>query len=343
MNKLISIIIVNYNGRKFLRGCLNSVYAQIYENIEVLIVDNGSSDGSVEFIRTNFPRYRVIPQGSNLGFAAANNIAIREARGDYVATLNNDTEVEKSWLSELVKAMEADIEIGICASKIMFYNNRNIINSTGICVDKISGFTWDRGFGEKDSSFYQEMRYVFGACAAAALYRRDMLDKIDLFDEDFFAYHEDVDLAWRAQLQGWKCVFVPSAVVYHYFSATAGARSPLKEFLSNRNKIWLIVKNYPSPQIYKYGFFIFFAMFGYFIYALLSGNIYSAKGKISALTGLKKFLNKRKLIQINKKVSFSDLSLIWESRGILQSFISFQKFRNSIKYINADLNNSTYT
>lgn len=332
MKKLISVVIVNYNGKRFLGECLSSLFAQAYRNMEVFVVDNASSDDSIEFIRNNFGDIKIIRQDKNLGFAKGNNIAIRQARGAYVATLNNDTVVEKKWLSELVNAMELDKRIGICASKILFYNNRNIINSSGICVDKISGFTWDRGFGDKDGEKYKERQAVFGACAAAALYRKDMLDQIGLFDEDFFAYHEDVDLAWRAQLYGWKCMYVPAAIVYHHLSATAGLNSPFKEYFANRNKIWLIVKNYPSPQIYKYGFFIFSAMLAYFFYALLNGNISSMKGKISALAGLKRFINKRKLIQQNKTVSFSELSKTWEKRGLFQSFISFRNFRKSFSY-----------
>ncbi len=335
MRKLISVIIVNYNGEKFLEECLNSLFTQAYKNMEVLVVDNASSDSSVEFIRNNFKNVKIIHQNKNLGFAEGNNIAIRQARGEYIATLNNDTIVEKEWLSELVNAMEFDKRIGICASKILFYNNRNIINSTGICVDKISGFTWDRGFGDKDGEKYKKKQMVFGACAAAALYRKDMLDQIGLFDDDFFAYHEDVDLAWRAQLYGWKCMYVPAAIVYHHLSATAGLNSPFKEYFANRNKIWLIVKNYPSPQIFKYGFFIFFAILGYFLYALLNLNIYSMKGKISALAGLRRFINKRKSIQQNKTVNFHELSDTWETLGLFQSFANFRNFRKSLRYVKA--------
>lgn len=330
--KLVSIIIVNCNGKHLLTSCLNSLFANTYKNTEVIVVDNASSDGSAEFIRDNFKDVAIIEQKENLGFAKGNNVAIKLARGEYVAMLNNDAVAEKEWLSELVNAMELNRRIGICASKILFYNNHSVINSSGICVEKISGFTWDRGFGDKESDKYREKCMVFGACAAAALYRKDMLGQIGLFDEDFFAYHEDVDLAWRAQLYGWKCMYVPTAIVYHHFSATAGTNSPLKEYFSSRNRIWLIIKNYPSPQIYKYSFFIIFAMFGYFIYALLSGNIYSVKGKISALAGLKKNINKRKLIQQNKTVSFSELSKTWEKRGLFQSFISFRNFRKAFSY-----------
>ena len=331
--KLVSIVIVSYNGKYLLNSCLNSLYAQTYENIELLVVDNASSDGSVEFIRDNFKDVTIIEQKENLGFAKGNNVALKLARGEYVAMLNNDAIAEKEWLSELVNAMELNRRIGICASKILFYNNRDIINSTGICIDKALGFTWDRGFGDKDGDKYREKCMVFGACAAAALYRKDMLDQIGLFDEDFFAYHEDVDLAWRAQLYGWKCIYVPTAIVYHHFSATAGTNSPLKEYFSSRNRIWLIIKNYPSPQIYRYGFLIFSAMFGHLLYALLSGNIYSVKGKISALTCLKRFLNKRKLIQQNKTVKFYELSNTWEKQGLFRSFVNFINFRKSLKYV----------
>ncbi len=322
----VSIIIVNYNGKRFLWECLSSVYSQTYRPIEVIVVDNASRDGSIEFIKNNFKDVVILPQNDNLGFSAGNNIGIKNSHGRYIATLNNDTKVDKNWLSWLVGAIESQPDIGICASKILFLNQPGILNSAGIKIDKYSGFTWDIGFGDKGDC-YNQAKYVFGACACAALYRREMLDEIGLFDEDFFAYHEDVDLSWRAQLSGWKCKYVPEAICYHYFSATSKVASPLKEYLSNRNKVWLIVKNYPSPEIYYYFLTIFLAISGYFIYSLLTGNIAAVRGKIDALLRIKEFLSKRKLIQQRRKVSFSELSSNWESRGLLSSFVGFRKFR----------------
>lgn len=322
----VSIIIVNYNGKKFLGECLSSVYSQAYRPIEVIVVDNASCDGSIEFIKNNFRDVVILPQNDNLGFSAGNNIGIKNSHGRYIATLNNDTKVDKNWLSWLVVAMESQPDIGICASKILFLKQPCLLNSAGIKIDKYSGFTWDIGFGEKEED-YNQAKYVFGACACAALYRREMLDEIGLFDEDFFAYHEDVDLSWRAQLSGWKCKYVPEAICYHHYSATSKVASPLKEYLSNRNKVWLIVKNYPFPEIYYYFLTIFLAISGYFIYSFLTGNIAAVRGKIDALLRIREFLRKRMFVQKRRKVSFSELSRNWESKDLLSLFVCFWKFR----------------
>lgn len=335
MNKhLVSIVIVNYNGKDLLKDCLSSISLQTYSPIETILIDNGSADGSLEFVRDNFKDVIVIPQNKNFGFAAANNRAIKQAKGEYIATFNNDAIADKEWLCELVKIMDTNDSIGICASKILFYPNHNVVNSTGIGIDKISGFTWDIGFGLKnDNNNETQPKDVFGACAAAALYRKKMLDEIGLFDEDFVSYHEDVDLAWRAQLAGWKCKYVSSAIAYHRFSATAGVSSPLKEYLSNRNKIWMIVKNYPSPEIYRYLLYILLAIFGYLVYSLFTGNIPAVRGKIDAICGVRKFLDKRKIIQKNKKISFSELTQSWEERGLIESFFKFISFRKTLKNV----------
>ncbi|MBU4076011.1 MAG: glycosyltransferase family 2 protein [Euryarchaeota archaeon] len=146
---LVSVIIVNYNGKQYLKNCLSSLSAQSYPAIEVIFVDNASSDGSVEYVRKEFPSVRIIESKKNLGFAKGNNLGIREARGELIATLNNDTEVSSRWLEELVSAMNSDKKVGMCASKMLFMKDRGMINSTGICLSR-SGTCWDRGIFEHD-------------------------------------------------------------------------------------------------------------------------------------------------------------------------------------------------
>ncbi|HUU20552.1 MAG TPA: glycosyltransferase family 2 protein [Sedimentisphaerales bacterium] len=219
----VSIVIVNWNGQEYLKKCLSSAYAQTYRDFNIVFVDNGSEDGSVEFVAENFPEAEIIKNNENVGFADGNNIGIKKSFEDidvkYIATLNNDTIVEPSWLRELVSAAEKDRIIGSCQSKMLRYYDRSIIDSTGIKL-LANGTVSDRGAGEKDDGQYDKLEEVFGACAGAALYRREMLNESGLFPSHYFASFEDVDLAWRARYAGWKCVYVPSAVVYHFRFAT---------------------------------------------------------------------------------------------------------------------------
>jgi hypothetical protein len=228
----------------------------------VILVDNGSTDGSVDLVRARFPQVHLIENSENRGFATANNQAIWASASEFVATLNNDAEVEPGWLGALVRAGETNPRIGMCASKMLLAHRREVIESTGVAVDK-AGIVWNRRGatshctgctvpvlpslkgGNADRPDAAALVPVFGPCAGAALYRRAMLDDIGLFDEDFFAYMEDVDLAWRAQWAGWKCVYVPDAAVYHVHSATGREGSHFKNRLLGRNKIWLLCKNYP--------------------------------------------------------------------------------------------------
>jgi GT2 family glycosyltransferase len=182
----ISIVIPNYNGKHFLSGCLSSLRDQTYDNFEIIIVDNGSSDGSVDFIHENFPSVKVIETGKNLGFAGGTNAGIRVAQGEYILTLNNDTMVDTRFLEEIQKPFLQDCLTGMCGSKMVLPDGR--IDSTAICFSR-SGAAWDRGIGERDTGQYDTPEEIFGPCAGAALYRRSMLDEIGLFDEDFFSLY----------------------------------------------------------------------------------------------------------------------------------------------------------
>jgi hypothetical protein len=239
---LISIIIVNYNGKKFLSDCLNSIFLQTYFPFEVILVDNASSDDSVEYVQQNFPDVKMVIQSTNLGFAGGTNAGIRVAQGEFIFTINNDTIADSHLLEEIVRPMQLDSRVGVCGSKMILPNGR--INSTAICISR-SGAAWDRGMDEPDHGQYDTPEEVFGACAGAALYRRSMLEEIGLFDEDFFLFMEDVDLAFRVQLAGWKCMYVPSARVIHIHGGTAGTGSELAVYYGNRNLLWYIIKNFP--------------------------------------------------------------------------------------------------
>jgi GT2 family glycosyltransferase len=246
MDPLISVVIVNFNGQRFLEPCLSSLTGQSFKDFEIILVDNNSSDGSPGYIRAHFPQVTLIENKENTGFTGGANTGIRASRGEYILTLNNDTITDPRFIENLVKPMMSDPRLGMCASKMLFPDSR--INSTGICISR-SGAAWDRGIFEQDSGQYDREEDVFGPCAGAALYRKSMLDEIGLFDEDFFIFMEDVDLAFRARLAGWECRFVPSARVIHIMGGTAGTDSDLSVFYGNRNLLWNTIKNFPKRTL----------------------------------------------------------------------------------------------
>ncbi|MCX5844692.1 MAG: glycosyltransferase family 2 protein [Deltaproteobacteria bacterium] len=295
---LISVIIVNYNGKKFLSDCLNSIFRQTYFPFEVIMVDNASHDGSVEYVQQNFPEVKMLNRSTNLGFAGGTNAGIRQATGEYIFTLNNDTIADSHMLEEIVRPMQLDSRVGVCGSKILLPNGR--INSTAICISR-SGAAWDRGMGEPDHGQYDMSEEVFGACAGAALYRRSMLEEIGLFDEDFFLFMEDVDLAFRAQLAGWKCMYVPTSRVVHIHGGTANAGSDTAVYYVNRNFLWYVIKNFPFRTFVISLPWILGRNCAVIFYYTLSGKFQTIlKAKADALKLLPLLIRKRR--GLNKNV-----------------------------------------
>jgi GT2 family glycosyltransferase len=255
VNPGISVVIVNLNRRELLGRCLESLWRQTFSNFEVIVVDNGSVDDSLEFLRSIRERpLKIVSLPVNRGFAGGCNAGITKAAGRYIATLNNDAEADVRWLEELVGGMESDPTIGMCASKILFDGDRTRIDKAGHLIYP-DGLNHGRGSGEPDRGQFERREEVLFPDAAAALYRREMLDTIGLFDENFFAYGDDADLGMRARLAGWNCIYVPTAIVYHVHSATAGEFSPLKAFLIERNRIWVMVKTFPLSFLLVSPFF----------------------------------------------------------------------------------------
>jgi len=287
----ISVIVLNYNGKKYLDDCLSSLASQTYSDFEVIVVDNGSTDGSHEYIKAQYPWAKVVRNKKNQGFAGGTNSGIRAAEGKLILTFNNDARADRRLLEYLHKPM-ADSKVGVCAAKMLLNDGR--INSAGICLSR-SGAAWDRGMFESDLGQYDAQEEVFGACAGAALYRKEMLDEIGLFDEDFFLYMEDVDLAFRARLAGWNCIYVPEAKVFHHHGGTAGAGSDLSVYYCNRNVIWYTIKDFPTSLLITSLPFIIarnLALIPY--YALRGQGRVILKSKIDALKGATKMLRKRR-------------------------------------------------
>lgn len=251
MKPRATVVIPNWNGRRFLGICLSSLRKQTFQDFEAVVVDNGSTDGSAEYIEENFPEAGVVALDENRGFAAAANAGIQASGAEFVVLLNNDTEQNPLWLESLITAADAHPEAGFFASKLLDFEDRTILDGAADAIHW-SGLTLRIGHGERDLGQYDEQKPVFGACGAAAMYRRAMLGDIGLFDEDFISYCEDGDLSFRAQLMGYDCIYAPSAVVYHMGSATSGGKgSPLSMRLGTRNSVWLAVKNLPAPLLPK--------------------------------------------------------------------------------------------
>jgi GT2 family glycosyltransferase len=292
---LISVIIVNYNGKNFLSDCLISIFRQTYFPFEVIMVDNASDDGSVEYVQQNFPEVKIATQSTNRGFAGGTNAGILRAAGEFILTLNNDTIIASNFIDELAKTMMSDPSVGMCASKMIFPNGK--INSTAICISR-SGAAWDRGMGEPDNGQYDMQEEVFGACAGAALYRFSMLEEIGLFDEDFFLYMEDVDLAFRARLSGWKCIYVPTARVIHVHGGTSKTGSDLSVYFGNRNLLWYVVKNFPGRTLLIFIPWIIgrnIAVIPYYFLKNKGRAIF--KAKVDSLKGLPRIIKKRQSVK----------------------------------------------
>lgn len=246
---LVSVVVVNWNGAHYLGPCLESLVRQTYPRLEIVVVDNGSTDGSLALLRRDWAaRVRLVEQPMNLGFAGGSNAGIRAAKGEYVALLNNDAIADPRWVEALVGAAEADRSIGMCASRIYVQDRPGVLDSAGLLISR-DGIGRGRGRLEPDSAAFGHEEEALVPSGCAALYRRAMLDQVGLFDEDFFAYCEDSDLGLRARLAGWRCRYAPAAVVQHRYSGSAGAYSTFKAFHVERNRIWVVVKNFPPALI----------------------------------------------------------------------------------------------
>jgi GT2 family glycosyltransferase len=241
-------VIVNWNGRHLLAECLDSVFQQSFRDFEVIVVDNGSRDGSGDFIRSSYPTVLLISLDANRGFAGGSNAGIRAASGDYIALLNNDTRTDPGWLAALVKEAENTPSAGMWASKILSYDDPGVIDNVGLLLYR-DGLARGKGRLEQDRGQYDREREALFPSGCAGLYRRRMLDEIGLFDEEFFAYADDVDLGLRGRLAGWGCIFVPEARVFHRYSASSSTYSPFKAFLVERNRVWVLLKYYPLELI----------------------------------------------------------------------------------------------
>ncbi len=246
----LSVIIPNWNGKHLLKTCLSSLKNQTFKDFEVLIVDNGSTDGSKEYIEKYFPEVNLVKLKSNIGFAPAVNLGIKICVGEMMLLLNNDTEVDKNCLKNLVAIAQKKKNIGFIAAKILNFKNRKLIDSAGDYIDAV-GHADNYGRGENDSKEFNKSGPLFLATAGGGLFKREVFEKIGFFDHDYFAYMEDVDFCLRAQLAGIKGWYEPKAVIYHIHKATSSKNPGFTEYLQYRNMTLTVLKNFPKELFLK--------------------------------------------------------------------------------------------
>ncbi len=309
-----SIIIVNWNGERFISDCLASIQKQSFRDFEIIFVDNASTDRSLSLARELAAELsldvRFIELNTNTGFTGGNNEGLKHCEGRYIALLNTDTIIEKDWLKKLIEGMETHPEVGICASKLVV-QGENVIDSAGDGYSTF-GHAFKRGEGKTQDEFSRS-EYTFGACAGAALYRREMLEKIGLFDDDLFLIFEDADLNFRAQLSGWKCLYVP-ATVYHRVGASLKKMGAISAFYSVRNDRLIKIKNLPLSIILRRMPCLILGEVILFFYFLVLGRFrYYMKANWETLKMLPRFLEKRREIMKLRRVPDSYIEGLFTS------------------------------
>jgi GT2 family glycosyltransferase len=272
------------------------------EAYEILVVDNNSHDDSLAVL-ARYPSVRTLALDRNYGFTGACNRGLQEARGAIQVLLNNDTEADARWLETLVTAFERDPRVGLVASKMLLFDRRDTFHTAGDYVT-LEGLAHNRGVWQRDTGQYDHAAYVFSACGGSAAYRRAMLEEIGRLDDDFFFSFEDVDLAWRAQLAGWRCLYTPQAIVYHKLKASGGG--PVASFHDGRNRLYTLIKNYPADLWRIYGRRVIGAQarIAWEAVRMLRGAEARAtlRGLLAGMVGMPRMLHKRRRIQAARKV-----------------------------------------
>jgi GT2 family glycosyltransferase len=312
----VTVAVLSYDGRHLLEVILPSLARQVFRDFEVIVVDNGSSDDTVSWLGEHWPEVDVISLPENVGVTPALNVCARAGRGALLALFNNDIELEPDCLGELVSALERHPEAGWAAAKLLDFHQRDVIDGAG------DVFTWGatggrRGHGERDSGQFEQPRAIFGACGGAALYRRKTLELVGPFDEDFFAFYEDVDWDLRAQLAGFSCRYVPTAVVYHMGSATLGrGLTDFTRYHLWRNALWIVAKDLPAGALARHA------------HQLALGQLVNLRMAVrerklniwwralrDALRGMPRALGKRRAVQARRRIDLHALELVVGADG----------------------------
>ncbi len=303
-----SLLIPNWNGESVLPRCLGALAAQTFQDFEIIVIDNASTDGSVEFVKAHYPQVTLVQLEKNLGFAAATNIGALQARGEWLALLNNDAFPEPGWLSALLSAAREHPEYSSFASQLVQADRPATLDGAGDAYH-VSGMAWRRYYNFPVEKAPQQVEEIFSPCAAAGLYRRDAYLDVGGLDEGFTSYHEDVDLGFRLRLHGHRCLYVPGAVVRHVGSATYGRQSDTQVYYGHRNLVWSYFQNMP-------GYLLWWYLPAHLLANLLFLAVYTWRGqaraiwraKWDALRGLPVALRKRREIQKNRRVSCAEIA-----------------------------------
>ncbi len=305
-----SVVIPNWNGARFLPTCLDALQRQTRaDQMEVIVVDNASTDGSQDLLKREYAWVKLIDLPENRGFTGACNAGIRAAQGEYVALLNNDTEADPNWIAAVLDAFEHHPEVGSVASKMLLFDRRDHIHTAGDYFTR-DGRAGNRGVWQPDGGQFDQEAYVFSACGGSSTYRRALLDQVGWLDDDFFFSLEDVDLGWRAQLVGWRCLYTPHAIVYHHLSATGGGVTA--SYYDGRNLIYVLVKDYPFWR--KYGGRVLLAQARLAWEALRAWRGAAARarlrGMIAGLLGVPHMLRKRRAVQAQRRATDAEIEAL---------------------------------
>jgi GT2 family glycosyltransferase len=308
----VSVIIPHWNGRHHLDDCLGALKNQVFADHEIILADNGSQDGSQDYVRAHYPEVRLLELGENRGFTGACIAGFSIARGEVICLLNNDTEADPNWLAAIVDAFHRYPGVGIVTGKLLFFDQRDHFHAAGDFY-RVDGIPGNRGVWQIDQGQYDCEEFVFSASGAAAAYRRKMLDEIGFLDDSFYFSCEDIDLAWRANLAGWQVLYVPTAIVYHKLKASGGSGAT-SSYYDGRNFLFVLWKNYPTSLIRKYWPAILRAQLDISLKAIKAWRGEAARarlrGQLAGLWGIFGLLQARKEIQPGRRID--DLTL--ESR-----------------------------
>lgn len=312
MKPVVSVIIVTWNSENFIEACLTALFNQMFTDLEVIIVDNSSTDRTLEIVQ-NYGPLKLLKQADNLGFSKGQNIGISEATGKYILSLNPDVVMTENYIEHLVRVAESNPQAGVLTGKLLSSDDVTSCQSTAI-IDSV-GFYLEKtrrqrlyGYQDVDSDSYNKQQYIFGGCAAASLYRKDMLEACKFegqyFDEAFFAYKEDIDLAWRAQLFGWKTIYTPDAVAFHRRTFKPNQRLDVSleiRMHSVKNRYLLLIKNELLSNFVKHSLYIIFYDIKILIYLVLFEQS-SLAGLLKVIQLLPRTLRWRRFIMKHKKV-----------------------------------------
>lgn len=320
----VDIVIPNFNGVEFLDTCLRSILRQTYPFFSIIVVDNGSVDSSLELVRKQYPMVHLISWPQNKGFSPAVNAGISAGTSPLIFLLNNDTELEEDCLEKLVAAATFHVEYDFFAAKMLSYRERHLLDGAGDGFLR-GGVGYRLGTMEKDEARYNQPGRVFGACAGAALYRRELFDSIGLFDEDFFAYLEDVDFNLRANSRGRKCYYVPEARVFHIGSATTGSKiNGLTVRLSTRNNLNLLVKNYPLVLFLRFALAIFVYQLCWFAFVVKKRQVAAyVRGVVAFVGNIPLMIKKRKEVLAGTTLTSDELAdiVLAAERDVISSIM----------------------